>query len=140
MHRTLTALALAAAALVAACGSDKAAGPTNVSASGTWNLQTVNGSPLPFTAYQSASGDTLRILGDVFYANPSGTFTDTTSVQIISGGQTTNAKSPDAGTWTSAGSQVTWKFASDSSTVTGTINGGAMTIVGQSSTLVYKKQ
>ena len=79
MHRTLTALALAAAALVAACGSDKAAGPTNVSASGTWNLQTVNGSPLPFTAYQSASGDTLRILGDVFYANPSGTFTDTTN-------------------------------------------------------------
>jgi hypothetical protein len=104
---------------------------------GTYDLQTVNGSPLPFTL--SLPGDliTEQVTSDVITAS-NGTFTDVTIFRDTNTqtGQVTTSSSADTGTYVINGTAVTFQFNSGF-TGNGTISGNSFTIVDQQISLVY---
>ena len=135
-------------ALVAACvllctaacgGDDSPTAPTMASIAGVWNLQTVNGSPLPFVAAQSGS-DKIEVLGDAITVTANATFTQLTQLRVTQGGQTSTQSVPDAGSYTLTGKTVTFTFDSDGSSGTGTLNGNVLTVAESGISLVYRKQ
>ena len=126
--------------IAASCGGDDApTAPTMASIAGTWNLQTVNGSALPFTVAQSGS-DKIEVLGDAITVTASATFTQLTQVRVTQGGQVSTQSVPDAGSYTLNGKTVTFTFNSDGSTGTGTLSGNTLTVAESGISLVYRKQ
>lgn len=138
--RTLAALlAVATFVTVAACGSDgSTAVPNQASIAGTWNLQRVNGSPLPFLLTQfgpsksEATSDQLTATGS--------TFTEVTQIRTTVNGQVTNSAETDSGTYVVAGRNVTLMFNSDGSLGVGTVSGDTLRFVQAGISLVYSKQ
>src|SRR4051794_14186705 len=106
--------------VLAACGSDSSTSPTNVA--GTWTLQTINGSSLPFVVSQSGA-DKSEILGDVITISGAGTFTESTTIRTTLSGTTTTQSIPDTGTYTVKGSTLTLRSSGDGSTGSGTWSG-----------------
>lgn len=136
MRRLL--LACAAIALLA-CGGD--ATGAAASAEGTWNLQTVNGATLPFTAQLIASENyKLEILADQFVLNGNGTYNEFFTTRQTQGTQVTTSDATDNGTWTQHGSEVDLTAASDRTTLNATINGNRITANPQGFLLVYIRQ
>jgi len=133
-------IAACALFIAAACGGDDSpTAPTMASIAGTWNLQTVNGSALPFIVAQSGS-DKIEVLGDAITVTATGSFTQLTQVRVTQGGQVSTQSIPDAGTYTLNGSAVTFTFNSDGSSGTGTLNGKSLTVTESGISLVYRKQ
>jgi hypothetical protein len=122
-----------------ACGGDGSTGPTQVSVAGTWNLQTVNGSNLPFVVAQTGT-DKVELVSDVLTAVPTGSFTDITTIRNTVNGQVTTESEADAGSYTLNGTAVTFTFNSDGSTGTGSISGNTLTVSANGLAAVYKKQ
>lgn len=138
MRRVAAVLVLSLAVTAGACG-DIGTRPTQ-SLAGTWSLQTVNGSGLPFLVGTSASGtDSLQVLGDVITASGAGTFTDVTIVRSTVSGQVTTDSIPDAGTYTLIGSSASLRFASDGSTISGQLSGNTLSLSSGNGVLVYKR-
>ena len=132
------ALIAAAAMALLACGGDST-GPA-VSAAGTWNLQTVNNSPLPFTAAFVANPlYKLEIVSDVFVARPDGTYTETFTERETDGTTVTTTSNDDTGTWVQHGTAVTLT-SSDQTITSASISGNTITVSTQGLVLVYKKQ
>lgn len=116
-------LMLLALPLAIACGSDNnsTTGTTLASLAGTWNLQTVNGSPLPFTA-SNVGGAKVEILSEVTTVSANGTFTQvTTERTTINGVASTQTLPATSGTIALTGSLVSVTIAG-SGTATGTLN------------------
>jgi hypothetical protein len=103
---------------------------------GTYDLKTVNGSPLPFTI--SLPGDIVleQVTSDVITAS-NGTFTDVTIYRDTDTqtGQVTTSSSADTGTYVINGTAVTFQFTGF--TGNGTVSGNSFTIVDQGISLVY---
>ena len=78
MRRIAACLLLIAAA---ACGGDSPTQPTPASVAGVWNLQTVNGSGLPFILAQ-LENDKVELTDDVLNVSENGTFTQLTHFRI----------------------------------------------------------
>lgn len=134
MRRLIALLALSA---VAACGSDNSTNP--ISFAGTWNLTTVNGSPLPVTV--QASNPKIEVLSDQITATAAGTFTETFNNRFTSTtGEVTTQPGTDSGTWTVSGTTVTLHFSSDGTTFTATISGNTFTAAQAGFSAVYAKQ
>ena len=135
-------LAFASIALLG-CGGDSSTGPA-VSAQGTWNLQTVNNSPLPFTLFfQSSPVFREEIVSDQYVLNGNGTYTDDFVIRDTQGTQVTDTPGSDNGTWTQSGTQVHLTSADPTiDPITGTINGAGdrITVNAQGFALVYAKQ
>lgn len=126
--------------IAAACGGDDGpTAPTQASIAGLWNLQTVNGSALPFILAQSGT-DKLEVLGDAITVAEGGTFTQLTQLRVTQGGQTSTEAVPDAGSYTLSGTTVTFIFDSDGSSGTGTLSGKTLTVAEDGISLVYRKQ
>jgi hypothetical protein len=137
---TMKSLIAACLLVLAACGGDDGpTAPTMASIAGTWNLQTVNGSPLPFTVAQSGA-DKIEVLGDAITVTATATFTQLTQVRVTQGGQATTQSVADAGSYTLSGKTVTFTFNSDGSSGTGTLNGTTLTVTDSGIALVYRKQ
>src|SRR5512146_3171833 len=96
MRRLIPLVALAVAV---ACGSDSTTQPTVASLAGTWTLQSVNGSPLPFTVTQTGT-DKVELLSDVVTASANGTYTEAVQFRTTLNGQSTTDTESDAGTFT----------------------------------------
>ena len=126
-----------ATALLAGCGSDTATAPTQASVAGTWNLSTVNGSPLPFVL--QAANPKLELVSDQFVVSANGTFTESTVARVTDGGTVSTTTIPDAGTYTLNGTAATFTF-SDGSSGTATVSGNTFTVASGGYSQVYKKQ
>jgi len=138
LMRRLVAALLVSAAL--ACGGDDSITvPTNASVAGTWTLQSVNGSPLPFVIVQSGSNKS-ELTADVLTVGSSGNFTQLTTIRNTLNGQVTTQSTPDAGTYTLNGTAATFRFNSDGSTGTGAINGNTLTVADVGLVMVYQRQ
>lgn len=124
-----------------ACGGGDggdATGPTMVSISGTWNLQTVDGAALPYVVTQTGT-EKIEITADVLTFTATGTFTEITAVRSTNSGQVTTQSVADAGNYTLTGNTLK-AFYGDGSTITGTLNGNTLNATTQNLSLVYKKQ
>lgn len=133
MRRIL--IALSAVSLLA-CGDSS--GPAASSAVGTWNLVTINGSPLPFTAVNQGLYK-LEILSDVLIASADGTFTGTSTFRETDNGAVTTTVQPNSGTWTQTNNSVTINL-SDGTTNTVTISGDVITLSEIGFVSVYHRQ
>ena len=97
---SLAAVALLAA--FAACTDNTS--PTNRSAGGTYDLQTVNGTSLPYS-YNTSSG-TLTIVSDIYTLNNDGTYNETISETISNGFSNSAASDAESGTWYQNGNAI----------------------------------
>jgi hypothetical protein len=139
MRRLYALLVPALLASAVACGSDSSTGPSAESVSGTYNLSTVNTSPLPFIL--QASNPKVELLSDQIVVSTAGTFTDNFNFRFTDlAGQVTTEAGADPGTWTLNGSTISFRYTSDGGVSTGTVNGNNITIVGGGFTQVYVKQ
>ena len=125
--------------MLLACGDDSATAPTTDSVAGTWSLQSINGTALPYVVFQIGA-DKVELVSDVVVAVASGTFTQTTVVRTTASGQVTTESQADAGTWSLNGTAVTFQFNGDGTTGTGSISGNSMTIAESGFAFVYRKQ
>src|SRR5438105_10939585 len=73
---------------------------------GTYDLKTVNGAPLPYTAFQNATQKD-EILGDVITASD-GSFSQFTANRTTINGQVDEGMSVDSGTYAIDGTTVTF--------------------------------
>jgi Lipocalin-like domain len=132
-------LVACAALAMLGCGGDST-GPS-ASAVGTWNLQTVNGSGLPYTVIFVASPVyRFEILSDEVVVNADGTYTETSSVRETDGTTVTTSTEQDDGTWTQHGNQIDVTSNADGSVNTAVISGDKLTLAAQGISAVYVRQ
>lgn len=130
-------LCLTAASLVA-CGGDST-GPI-ASAAGTWNLQTINGTALPFTAVYVASPlYKLEILSDTFVASSNGSYVENFSIRETDGSTVTTQNGSDHGTWVQNNGALTIT-ASDGTVSSAAITGDVITANIDGDVYVYHRQ
>ena len=140
--RTLMRFSLmaVAASAIAACGggSDGPTPPTPVSVAGTWNMQTVNGSPLPHLSAGSGNNK-IELTADVLTVSSGGSFTDTQTYRTTENGSSTTLSEPFAGTYVLNGSTVTFRYNSGGSR-TGTVSRDTLTVANGPLSYVFRKQ
>ena len=125
--------------VAAACGGDSPTEPTPASVSGTWRLQTVNGSVLPYLLVQFET-DKVELTSEVLTVAASGSFTQLTQLTTTQSGQVSTESLTDAGTYTLNGTALTFTFDSDGSTGTGSLSGNTLTVAGGGFAMVFRKQ
>jgi len=140
--RHVRAAAIAASAIwfFAACGGSDATAPSaSVSIVGSWTLQSVNGSPLPYVMDRNGA-DKSEMTADILTFLTSGQFTDIAQVRVTSGGQVSTLAVQQAGTYAANKGNVTLTFAGDASTAQGSQSGSTFTLGLNGLSLAYKKQ
>jgi hypothetical protein len=136
MRRMLAIVCTAATVLLAGCDSGDTTVPTQNAVSGTWNLTTVNGSPLPFTIQSTPK---IEVVSDQLVVSANGTFTESTQTRTTNGTTITTQTIPDAGTYSLNGTAATFIF-NDGTTGAGTVSGNTLTVAMTGVSLVYQKQ
>ncbi len=100
IFKSLTAVAILAAA--AACTDNTA--PSTQITSGSYSLQTVNGSAVPYS--YSAGANTVTIQSDIYTLNNDGTYNESINETVYNGYTTNSANDAEAGTWNQNGNAV----------------------------------
>jgi hypothetical protein len=132
-------LLVCAAVAMLGCGGDST-GPA-ASAEGTWNLQTVNGSALPYTAVFIASPVyRLEILSDQVVLDGDGSYVETSQIRETDGTTVTTSTDQDIGNWTQHGSQLNVTSALDGSVATAVLSGNTLTVNSEGVTGAYVRQ
>lgn len=131
-------LALGAVSLLG-CGGGDSSGPSVASAVGTWNLVTINGSPLPYTIVQIAPSYKIEVLSDRYVANADRTWSETFSLRETDAGTVTTTTDSDNGTWTQANAALTIT-SSDGTVSSAAISGNTITISEGGFVSVYQRQ
>jgi hypothetical protein len=122
----------AALVILAACQSD---GITASDIFGTYTLSTVNGSPLPFSATP-----TEQFLSDQIVIATGVGWTETGSISITQGGQTTTQATSDGGTVNTMGTSITLYSVANSQIVyTGSFGKSSLTLTAAEFTFVFQK-
>lgn len=101
--RTFKSLA-AVVALAAFAACSDSTSPSTQLAGGSYSLQSVNGSNLPYS-YSSGSS-TLTIQNDSYNLSNNGTYSETINETISNGYSSTPASDAEAGTWSQNGNAV----------------------------------
>ncbi len=124
-------------ALLTACGGNPFS-PEGVS--GTYNLESVNGNPLPAqTELPGVTADRFVFTAGSVNLNADGTFSVSHTAEITEQGITTTESFTDLGTFTLV-EPSTIRFAeAGGSETTGTLDGGRLTVVGGGLSFVYRK-
>ena len=120
------------------CSSDSATAPTQASVAGTWNLTSINGSPLPYVL--QAANPKIEYLNEQLIVSANGTFTQTANARFTNSGIVSTQPIADAGTYTLNGTAVSFRFNSDGSTGTGTVTGSSLVVAQAGYSQVYTKQ
>ena len=126
-------------AVVAACGGDSSTQPTPASVVGTWNLQTVNGSVLPYLVPQD-DFEAVELTSDVLTVDAKGTFTQVSKFRVTQDGEWSMEFEPDSGSYQVNGTAVTFTYDSDRSSGIASLAGNTLTFSAAGFALVYKKQ
>ena len=137
--RPLTHLAsLLLATAVFACGGDSTS-PT-ASIAGSWNLQTVDGSSLPFILAQTG-GNKQELTGGVLTlsaaSSSAGSYTITLTERVTVNGQVTTSSGSDAGTYSLNGTAVTLTSNSGAGSFNGSWSGNSLTLTDLGVALVF---
>lgn len=135
--RRLLSLALALA--IVGCGSDSSSEPTNASVAGTWTLQSVNGSQLPFTL-SNVGSTKIELVSSVVNVTSAGTWTSTSQTRTTINGQATTSTGTQAGTYTLSGSAVAIRSTDGTTVQAGTVSGNTLTLAQTGLVFVYQKQ
>ena len=137
MHRMLATVFTVATVLLAGCGGDAGTPPMQATLAGTWNLATVNGTPLPFVI--QPANPKIEILSDKLVLTASGSFAHSILARQTSGGTITTQNIEDGGTYQASGTTASFTF-DDGSLGTGTVDGNSLTVADVGYALVYVKQ
>lgn len=132
MRRLLLALVLAAA-----CNGSDSTTP-GASVAGTYTLQTVNGSPLPYT-YLSSGPLQKAIVDDAITLTAAGTWTEQGDDRTTSNGVVTTSAVSDAGTYSVSGTTLSMASTANGA-ITGSLVGSTLTLNDQGLIAVYMKQ
>jgi hypothetical protein len=135
MRKLILSLVLATAV---ACGGDSTS-PINASIAGSYKLQTINGSALPYTILQVGS-DKIEFLDDQVTVNDGGTYTESGHIRTTENGVVTTETIADAGTYVRTGTAITFHSTGDNTDTPGTFNGNSITVVSDGLSAVYVKQ
>jgi hypothetical protein len=137
MRKALMALAMAWA--IAGCGVFTESPPGSETSTGSYTLQSVNNSPLPFTTSQTG-GMKIDLVDDVIQLFQGGTFARTYHTRTTLNGQVTNATVARTGTWAiGIGATITLTANEDASRMIVNINARRMTSIAEGNTYVYMK-
>ncbi len=138
MKRILAMAALTLLASVGCGGSDSTSPQETVS--GTYSLQTVNGSPPPTTLFTSVEYK-LEIMASTYTLKSDGKYANAATFRETINGTTTTGTDNNAGTWTVTGTTIVLVDAdTPTDKISGTISGGKMTLTDQGMTAVWQKQ
>lgn len=125
--------------MAAACTQGSIVEPTQASLTGTWNLQSMNGTPLPF-AISQFGGKKVEIIADVLTITAPNTFAEVTTVRTTQNGTATTENITDRGTYTFDSLIVTFVFNSNGSNGLGTMSKSTLTVATSGVSFFYKKQ
>ena len=129
-------VAAAAVALTLACGSDGSTTPTNTAIAGTYSLQTINGSALPFTFVSGT--DSLTVTADTILVGSDGTWSESVAYRQTVGGQVTTGTQIDGGVWLANDTQVEFDSTVSGLLVyTGTFTNSALNLTDGSTAQVF---
>ena len=124
--RRAAMLACAPLVLVLACG-DSGTNPSTADISGTYTLQTIGGSPLPYTVQSGTT--TVTLTSDVITVGSDGSWAEAEDFTLVSNGQTSTTSDSDGGTWTRSGTAVTFSSQTTGGTAyTGTYTNDTLTL------------
>ena len=115
-------IAVAILVAVGACGSDDSTSPT-LSANGTWNLQSINGSALPVTI--GSGSQAVTVIASTLTISSNGNYNEVVTLRPV--GATTNTTFTEIGTWSFTNGVVTFNDQTDVITYTGTVSGNTLT-------------
>ena len=103
MRRLAVSALFASVLAITACGD----GPTGISGSpeGTWFLQTINGTPPPFTIVE-ITGYRVEVMGGVLDLFADGTYTNTYTYRETENGISDTVDETDFGTYFQSGSTI----------------------------------
>ena len=104
-RRSGLVLGLASAAIIAACGSDSATGPSSSSPTGSYTMSTVNGKTLP-TSLFADGGFSYDVTSGKLSLTSDGKFSAVTNYRQTLPGSVENFVDSIGGTWTSSGTSV----------------------------------
>jgi hypothetical protein len=132
-------LLLGIALTLAACGSDAAVTPPpEASISGSYQLTTVDGQTLPFTAIDLGTYK-AQIVSGVLALDTNSTYSLTFDVSLDDGVKLRTVTEGDAGQWSMSGSAINLASARDTTSWTGTVSGNVITIQSSTRVLVLRK-
>lgn len=126
MRRPIAVLFAGLALTSAACGGGDSSGPPSIA--GTYTLQTVNNSPLPFTTSEDATYK-AEILSWVVTLNTNATYNFVFQGRSTDNGVPTVNTITSVGTYTVSGSTIEMVDHLDNSSLTATVSGGLLTMV-----------
>ena len=137
MTRLLTTLALAAAVAVAGC-SDDGSGPDD-DETGTYELETIGGDPLPYVIVQIANTYKLEVLDGSITLRSNNTFETSGTLRETENGSSTTVTETDSGTYSLSGSTLILDFQDDEEPQTATLVGDRLTFTSEGLTFVFEK-
>jgi hypothetical protein len=130
-------LALLALAVVVACGDPTVPVITPSAVLGTWTLQTVNGTALPFTLSEPGA-DYERLISDEIEFSAGGTYSKLSHVDVLEGSQSSSLTIAEQGGWTVDGNRVVMSFPTRPP-VTATVSGAVLTYETDDNTYRYSR-
>jgi hypothetical protein len=132
----LAIVCTAATVLLAGCDSDATTVSTGNGVSGTWNLTTVNGAPLPFVIQSTPR---IELVSEQLVVSGNGTFTQASQVRTTSGTTVSTQTLSTGGTYTQSGTTASFIF-NDGTTGAGTVSGNSLAVAKPGRAYVYAKQ
>ena len=128
---------VAVAMLVAAgaCGSDDSTSPP-LGASGTWSLQTINGTALPVTI--GSGSQAVSVISSTLTISSNGNYNEVVTLRPL--GAASNTIFTETGTWSFTNGVVTFNDQTDGITYTGSISGNSLTENTGGFVSVYSRQ
>ena len=124
--------------LLTACNGD-AFSPEGVS--GVYNLESINGSPIPFSETETQNGVTVTVTitaGSVSL-NANGTWSLSTTVSVTLGDTTTTNTETESGTFELVPPSTVRLTSSGGETISATLDGDGLTLILDNNRFVFRK-
>ena len=115
-------VAVAMLVAAAACGSNDSTSPP-LGASGTWSLQTINGTALPVTI--GSGSQAVSVVSSTLTISSNGNYNEVVTLRPL--GAASNTIFTEIGTWSFTNGVVTFNDQTDGITYTGSISGNSLT-------------
>jgi hypothetical protein len=135
-------LLLGIAFTLAACGTDRAAGPppapTPSQVAGRYELATVDGAALPLTTFESGAYRVLLVDG-ALTLSPDGTYSLAVGYRIDDSGNIRTGTAGDTGRWTLTGAAIDLASTTDGTPRTATVSGAMITLQSGGRVLVLRR-
>lgn len=130
---------LMALAFATACGGAAATDPAQVTFAGTYALQSVNGSKLPYVAIQDASG-TVIIVADQLVIADGGSWSESGTIRTTINGQTQTQVGGNSGSWTRSGNSLfLYSVRTNTNSYAGTFSQNRLDMVDGGASYVFTK-